>query len=68
VAELAKTVPEFEKGDVIIPIGGTIPCTILGLDEYHYFVRWFDSGDSMLWITEVDKNYVKVGMDDEEDE
>lgn len=67
MAELAKTVPEFEKGDVIIPIGGTVPCTILGVDEFHYFVRWFDSGDSILWIRNVDKEYVKVGMDEEDE-
>ena len=52
---------EFKKGDVIIPIGGTIPCTILGIDEWHYFVRWFDAGDSMLWIDDVDREYVRVG-------
>ena len=51
---------EFKKGDVIIRINGQIPAEVLGVDEMHYYVRWMVGGDSMLWIDDVEKEYVRI--------
>lgn len=51
---------EFKKGDVIIRINGHIPAEVIGVDEHHYCVRWMVGGDSLLWIEDVDKEYVRI--------
>lgn len=51
---------EFKKGDVIIRINGHIPAKILRVDEHQYYLRWMVGGDSMLWIDDVDKEYVRI--------
>ena len=59
---------EFKAGDVLVQIGHSCKCVVQSVSMGRYFVRWIGSGDSMLWIAEVDKEYVKVGMDDEEED
>lgn len=51
---------EFNIGDEIIQIGHEIPAKVIGLDEHHYYLRWKGHGDSMIWISSVDEDYVKV--------
>ena len=44
---------QAEKSDLIVEV--------IGYDERHYFVRWMNSGDSMLFISDVDFLFRKVG-------
>lgn len=58
---------EFKEGDVLVQIGHFVPCKVLSVSMGRYFVRWLGAGDSMLWIEEVERNYVKCGgVDDSE--
>ena len=51
---------EFSPGDVIVQIGHFCIGEILSRDATHYFIRWRDSGDSMLWRNQVDKDFVRA--------
>ena len=54
--EMAK----FKKNDLIqIPMSEHL-AHVLSTDNRYYFVRWVGSGDSMLWVEEVDRDYIKV--------
>ena len=51
---------EFKEGDVLVQIGHFVPCKVLAVSMGRYFVRWLGAGDSMLWIEEVERDYVRV--------
>lgn len=51
---------EFKKGDVIIQIGGAFPAEVMSVDDTRYYVRWMVGGDSILWISDVDREYVRI--------
>lgn len=57
---MANDLPEFRFGDAIAQIGSHEIATVLGVSHGRYFVRWRGAGDSMLWIDEVDRDYVLV--------
>ena len=52
---------EFKAGDVLVQIGHMCRCVVQSVSMGRYFVRWNGAGDSMLWIDDVDRDYVKVG-------
>lgn len=65
---MVNDLPEFRLGDAISRIGSPEIATVLGLSHGRYFVRWRGAGDSMLWIDEVDRDYVlveRVGVEDD---
>ena len=51
---------KFKKNDLIQIPNTEHMAHVLATDDKHYFVRWVGSGDSMLWIEDVDRYYVKV--------
>ena len=54
--EMAK----FKKNDLIqVPMSEHL-AHVLCTDNRYYFVRWVGGGDSMLWVDEVDRDYIKV--------
>ena len=54
--EMAK----FRKNDLIqVPMSDHL-AHVLSTDNRYYFVRWVGGGDSMLWVEEVDRDYIKV--------
>ena len=56
ISEMAK----FKKNDLIqVPMSEHL-AQVLSTDNRYYFVRWVDGGDSMLWVEEVDRDYIKV--------
>ncbi len=51
---------KFKKNDLIqIPMSEHM-AHVLSTDNRHYFVRWVGGGDSMLWVEETDRHYIKV--------
>ena len=51
---------KFKKNDLIqIPMSDHM-AHVLSTDSRYYFVRWVGGGDSMLWVDEVDRDYIKV--------
>ena len=59
---------EFKEGDVLVQIGHSCKCVVQSVSMGRYFVRWIGSGDSMLWTQVVDEEFVKVDMDDDDEE
>lgn len=58
---VSETEREFKIGDIIAKIGYPVPATVLGQGAGCYFVRWKGAGDSMLWIDDVERDYVLLG-------
>lgn len=52
---------KFQKHDLIQAEGSEAIAEVLSYDAQHYFVRWMNSGDSMLFICDVDLLFHKVG-------
>ena len=51
---------KFKKNDLIqIPMSDHM-AHVLSTDNRYYFVRWVGGGDSMLWVEETDRAYIKV--------
>ena len=54
--EMAK----FKKNDLIqIPMSDHM-AHVLSTNNRYYFVRWVGGGDSMLWVKETARDFIKV--------
>ena len=56
ISEMAK----FRKNDLIQIPNTEHLAQVLSTDNRYYFVRWVGGGDSMLWVDEVERDYIKV--------
>ena len=52
---------KFNIYDIIQAERSDLIAEVVGYDARHYFVRWMNSGDSMLFISDVDLLFRKVG-------